>query len=65
MDMLGRGFKRPVPAPVPMETASASSVEIERRAFQRPFKEVKGFLQHVKDEPERSWQEEREAMWKP
>ena len=63
MDMLGRGFKRPVPAPVPIVTASASSVEIERRVFPRPFKEVKGFLQHVRDVPERSWKEEREAMW--
>ena len=63
MDMLGKGFKRPVPAPVLKETSSASSVEIERRVFPRPFKEVKGFLQHVRDIPERSWQEEREAMW--
>ena len=63
MDMLGRGFKRPVPAPVLQESASASSVEIERRVFPRPFKEVKSFLQHVRDIPERSWQEEREAMW--
>ena len=63
MDMLGKGFKRPLPAPVIQESGSASSREVERRVFPKPFQEVKGFLQHVRDIPERSWQEEREAMW--
>ena len=63
MDMLGKGFKRPLPAPVVQEPGSASSVEVERRVFPKPFQEVRGFLQHVRDIPERSWQGEREAMW--
>ena len=63
MDMMGKGFKRPLPAPVIQDSGSASSREVERRVFPRPFQEMKGFLQHVRDIPERSWQEEREAMW--
>ena len=63
MDMMGKGFKRPLPAPVMQESGSASSRKVEERVFPRPFQEVKGFLQHVRDILERSWQEECEAMW--
>ena len=63
MDMMEKGFKRPLPAPVIQDSGSTSSSEVERRVFPRPFQEVKSFLQHVRDIPERSWQEEREAMW--
>ena len=63
MDMLEKGFKRPLPAPIWEDTNSAPSTEVDRRVFPKPFKEVKGFLQHVRDIPERSWREEREAVW--
>ena len=63
MDMLEKGFKRPLPAPIWEDTNSAPSTEIDRRVFPKPFQEVKGFLQHVRDIPERSWREEREAVW--
>jgi len=63
MDMLEKGFKRPLPAPIWEDDTSAPSTEVDRRVFPKPFKEVKGFLQHVRDIPERSWREEREAVW--
>ena len=63
MDMLEKGFKRPLPAPIWEDTNSAPSTEVDRRVFPKPFKEAKGFLQHVRDIPERSWREEREAVW--
>ena len=63
MDMLEKGFKRPLPAPIWEDDTSAPSAEVDRRVFPIPFEEVKGFLQHVRDIPERSWREEREAVW--
>jgi len=62
-DMLERGYKRPMPAPFRQDSQSAPSAEVERRVFPKPSQAVKGFLQHVRDIPERSWQEEREAVW--
>ena len=62
MDMMGKEFKRTLPAPVAQESGSASSREVERRVFPRPFQEVKGFMQHVRDIPGCSWQEELGAM---
>ena len=63
MDMLESSFKRPLPAPVVSEQFNSHAEEVERRVVHKPFKEVKGFLQHVRDVPERSWKEEREALW--
>ena len=63
MDLMDRGYKRPAPAPFFQEPSGASAVEVERRVFPKPFQEVKGFLQHIRDIPERSWKEEREAIW--
>ena len=63
MDMLEKGLKRPLPAPIWQDSNSAPSAEVDRRVFPKPFQEVKGFLQHVRDIPERSWREEREAIW--
>ena len=62
MDMMGKEFKRPLPAPVIQESGSASSREVERRVFPKPFQEVKGFMQHVREIPGCSWQEELGAM---
>ena len=62
-DMMHKGFKRPVPAPVVSETAASSSQEVDRRVASKPFKEVTNFLQHVRDVSERTWKEEREAVW--
>ena len=58
----GKEFKRPLPAPVIQESASASSREVERRVFPRPGQEVKCLMQRVRDIPGRSWQEERGAV---
>ena len=63
LDMMTRGIKRPMP--VPDVTASSSSVatDVERRVASNQTVEVKNFLQHIKDVPERTWREEREAQW--
>ena len=50
-------------APIWQGSESAPSAEVDRRVFPKPFQEVKGSLQHVRDVPERSWREEREAVW--
>ena len=63
MDMLERGYKRPAPVPFFQEPSTASAEEVERRVLPKPIQEVKGFLQHIRDIPERSWKEEREALW--
>lgn len=63
MDMLEKGFRRPLLALIWGDNSSAPSTKVARRAFPNPFQEVKGFLQHVRDVPERSGREEREAVW--
>ena len=36
---------------------------VEKRVMARQTLEVSGFLQYIKDVPERTWREEREATW--
>ena len=62
-DQLTKGFKRPMPYPMVDATASAAEVEVERRVASKPFPAVKSFLKNIKDISEKSWQEERDALW--
>ena len=39
------------------------TTDVERRVASNQTVEVKNFLQHIKDVPERTWREEREAQW--
>lgn len=44
-------------------SSNAAEVEVERRVFAKTFAEVKSFLKVIRDIPEKSWQEERDAFW--
>ena len=47
-----------------MEQASGSeAAEVDRRVATKTFPMISSFLKHVKDILERSWQDEREALW--
>jgi hypothetical protein len=63
MEQLSRGFKRPLSAPAVHVAKSSEDVEVDRRVAQKTFPLITSFLQHIKDVPERSWQEERDALW--
>ena len=63
MEQMSKGFKRPLAVPVLQATDSTDTTEVDRRVAAKPFPLIKSFLKHVKDVPERSWQEEREACW--
>ena len=63
MEQLSRGFKRPMSAPPVHVAKSSEDVEVDRRVAQKTFPLITSFLQHIKDVPERSWQEERDALW--
>ena len=41
----------------------ADRAEIDRRVSAKSFPLITSFLQYIKDVPERSWQEERDALW--
>ena len=58
-----RGFKRPMPFHFESSTPFAATSEIDRRVSSRVYKDVPSFLKLIKDIPEKSWQEEREALW--
>ena len=62
-DMLERGVKRPMPFHA--ETLKPENKEdpVDKRVMARQTLEVSGFLQYIKDVPERTWREEREATW--
>eukprot|EP00435_Cladocopium_sp_Y103_P010168 s4526_g2.t1 len=63
VEQLSKGYKRPVPVP-PVEVSTASTeVEVDRRVATKSFPKIDSFLQHIRDVPEKSWQEEREAQW--
>ena len=63
MEQMSKGFKRPLAVPVLQSTDSTDTTEVDRRVAAKPFPLIKSFLKHVKDVPECSWQEEREACW--
>ena len=62
-DQLTRGFKRPQVFHHAGSSSDATEHEVDRRVFAKTFPEVKSFLKVVRDVPEKSWQEERDAMW--
>ena len=62
-DQLTKGVKRPMPYPMVDAKDSVAEVEVERRVASKPFPAVKSFLKHIKDVSEKSWQEERDAIW--
>ena len=62
-DMLTRGIKRPMPFHAePLQRETMEDV-VDKRVMTKQTLPVKGFLQHIKDVPERTWREEREATW--
>ena len=62
-DMLARGIKRPMPFHAePLQHGTMEDV-VDKRVVTKQTLPVTGFLQHIKDVPERTWREEREAMW--
>ena len=63
LDCLQGGYKRPVPYHYEGGTATSSNAEVERRVVARTFPGIQGFLKNIRDVPERSWQEERDALW--
>ena len=63
LDMMSKGLKRPMPAPDISGAAGSSDGDVERRVVTKQIGEVKNFLQHVRDVPEKTWKEEREAKW--
>ena len=52
-----------MPAPDVSEAAGSLDRDVERRVVTKQIGEVKNFLQHIRDIPERTWREEREAKW--
>ena len=62
-EQLTRGVKRPMPFPEVSAATSSDDTEVERRIAVKPFPVVKNFLKNIRDVTERSWQEEREALW--
>ena len=63
LDMMTRGIKRPMPMPDVTTSSSSVAADVERRVASNQTVEVKNFLQHIRDVPERTWREEREAQW--
>ena len=63
LDMMTKGIKRPMPVPDASTAIECTEVEVERRIATKQTVEVKNFLQHIRDIPERTWREEREAQW--
>ena len=62
-DQLTKGFKRPQVFHHASSSSDAAEQEVDRRVFAKTFPEVKSFLKIVRDIPEKSWQEERDALW--
>ena len=52
-----------MPVPDVAISSSSTAIDVERRVAANQTVEVKNFLQHIKDVPERTWREEREAQW--
>ena len=62
-DMLARGVKRPMPFHAEALQPENKEDPVDKRVMARQTLEVSGFLQYIKDVPERTWREEREATW--
>jgi hypothetical protein len=62
-DMMTRGIKRPAPFHAEPVIHDALDDTVEQRVIAKQTVEVKNFLQHIRDVPEKTWREEREAVW--
>ena len=62
-DMLTRGIKRPMPFHADTTQSETMEDVVDKRVVTKQTLPVTGFLQHIKDVPERTWREEREATW--
>ena len=58
-----RGFKRPLPFHYEGNATSTSESEVERIVVSKTYPGLQSFIKHFKDVPEKSWQEERDALW--
>lgn len=63
LDIHSRGFKRPIPFEQPLIVSDAVEEVVEERKVSRPSFDGPEFLKHVKDIPEKTWMEERDAQW--
>ena len=63
IELFTRGIKRPLPFHAEPSSSSAAVSEVDRRVMTAQTVEIKNFLQHIRDVPIRTWQEEREAVW--
>eukprot|EP00435_Cladocopium_sp_Y103_P071235 s724_g37.t1 len=62
-DQMSSGFKRPFPVAHLEIGTAASSTEVDRRVVAKTFPAETGFLKNIRDVPEKTWKEEREAKW--
>ena len=63
LEQFHKGFKRPLPFHYEGTSTSASKSEVDRRVVSKPYPGLQSFIKHIKDVPEKSWQEERDALW--
>ena len=63
MEQMSKGLKRPLAAPIVEQASGSEAAEVDRRVATKTFPMISSFLKHVKDILERSWQDEREALW--
>lgn len=63
LDLFDKGYKRPMPFHYEGGSASSAEAEVERRVAAKTFPVMRSFLKNIRDVPEKSWQEERDALW--
>ena len=63
LEMMTRGIKRPAPFHAEPLNHEVPVDTVEQRVMAKQTVEVKNFLQHIRNVPERTWREEREAIW--
>jgi hypothetical protein len=63
LEQFYRGFKRPLPFHYEGKATSTPESEVERRVVYKTYPGLQSFIKHIKDVPEKSWQEERDALW--
>ena len=63
MDLFHKGYKRPLPFHFEGNATASTESEVERRVVSKSFPGLQSFIKHIKDVPEKSWQEERDALW--
>ena len=62
MDMLSENLKRPFPIAGDADVENGVQ-EVDRRVVSKTCIEITGYMKHIRDIPERTWKEEREATW--